>query len=69
MHRVVTKYCDRFGKWIVDPGPWLVSRDDADNWASILRHLGYQTEVESQGGAALRQEGDREFAHALSSMA
>lgn len=48
MHRVITKRFDHLGHWIVESGPWHVSRNDAEHWADILRQLGYHARVESQ---------------------
>lgn len=68
MHRVVTKRLDHRNNWIVEAGPWHMSRSDAENWADILRYMGYNVHVESlhspfSGG------GDDDLMDALSSMA
>lgn len=48
MFRVITKRLDHRRNWIVETGPWHVSRSDAENWAEILRDLGYNAQVEGQ---------------------
>lgn len=70
MYRVVIKRFDRRDTRIVEKGPWHVSRDDAENWAEILRDCGYHTEVESQHmkGSAGEDDG-RELRDALAGMA
>lgn len=68
MHRVVTKRRDHRGNWIVEAGPWHVSRSDAENWAVILRHVGYNAQVETlHGPVSLGQDDD--LHKALSNMA
>jgi len=57
VHRVVSRWLDHRGKWVVDTGPWLGSHEDAELWAGQLRALGYLARVESiasqvQGGGA-----------------
>lgn len=69
MHRVVTKYFDHRGNWIIDSGPWHISREDAENWASILRHLGYAATIETQGGKILEAHEHDDLKEALASMA
>lgn len=57
MHRVVVRRFDHRGKLIVETGPWHVDRGDAENWAAILRYLGYDARVESMHGRILREVG------------
>lgn len=52
MHRIVIKYRDHRGVWIVEAGPWLISEKDAVNWAKIFKDLGYNTQIEQLRGAA-----------------
>ncbi len=72
MYRVVTKSIDHRGRWIREVGPWLDSPDDAENWADLLRHMGYISEVEAMrghiSGSAIGGD-DKELHDALSSMA
>lgn len=69
MHRVVTKRLDHRNNWIVEAGPWHVSLSDAENWAAILRHLGYNAHVEGLHGALYGAHADDDLMDALSSMA
>lgn len=50
VYRVVTFVTDHRGNRIVDKGPWLASRGEAEYWAKILRKLGYQSRVEQMHG-------------------
>jgi len=50
VHRVVTDSRDHRGNRILETGPWLVSKDDAEYWADILRTMGYKTHVERMNG-------------------
>lgn len=70
MYRVVTKRFDHYDRRIIERGPWHVSRQDAESWASILKHLGYHVEVESQQpGAMMQAQPDDDLRNALASMA
>ncbi len=68
MHRVVTKYKDRFRNVVIERGPWHPSREEADRWAGLLRAAGYQVEVESRGGEESGAS-NADLASALASMA
>ncbi len=69
MHRVVTDTRDHRGHRILEAGPWLVSRNDAENWAEILRDLGYKAHVERMNGELAGGGADDGFAAALAGMA
>ena len=69
LHRVVTKCLDHRGKWVVEAGPWLISNDDAEHWASQLRQLGYQAKVVSIGGGIAGGGDNFDLQNALASMA
>lgn len=69
VHRVVTKCLDHRGQWIVEAGPWLVSHDDAENWASQLREMGYQAKVDSINGGIAGGGDNFDLQNALASMA
>jgi len=69
VHRVVSRWLDHRGKWIVDTGPWLSSSEDAERWAEQLRGLGYQAKVESIGSQVQGAGGDFDLKDALASMA
>lgn len=69
MHRVITKRLDHHNNWVVETGPWHVSRSDAENWADIFRYLGYNAAVESLHGNLSDPSGDDDLMKALSSMA
>ena len=69
MHRVVTDTRDHRGHRILEAGPWLVSHDDAERWAEILKDLGYKVHVERMHGELGGGGGDDGFASALASMA
>jgi len=68
VHRVVTDIRDHRGKRILEAGPWLTSKDDAENWAEILRDLGYKVHVERMSGEISGQPDDG-LAAALAGMA
>ena len=68
MHRVVTDTRDHRGHRILEAGPWLVSREDAENWAEILRDLGYKAHVERMHGELSGGGADNDFANALANM-
>lgn len=53
---------------MLEAGPWLVSRDDAENWAEILRNLGYKAHIERMNGE-LSGGADDALTNALSGMA
>lgn len=46
MYRVVIKRRDHRRRVIIEAGPWLDLKNDAETWASIFQDLGYRTEVE-----------------------
>lgn len=69
MHRVVTDIRDHRGNRILELGPWLVSPDDAENWAEILRSLGYKAYVERMNGSISGGGVDTSLGDALASMA
>lgn len=69
MHRVVTDTRDHSGRRLLEAGPWLMSRDDAENWAEILRDLGYKAHVERMNGDLSGGSSDDDFASALAGMA
>jgi hypothetical protein len=69
VHRVVTDIRDYRGHRILEAGPWLVSRADAENWAEILRNLGYKAHVERMNGELSGGGSDDGFAAALAGMA
>lgn len=69
MHRVVTDTRDHSGRRLLEAGPWLMSRDDAENWAEILRDLGYKAYVERMNGDLAGGSSDDDFASALAGMA
>ena len=68
MHRVVTDNRDHRGHRILEAGPWLVSRDDAEAWAEILRDLGYKAHIERIMNGEL-SGGHDDFVAALAGMA
>ena len=69
VHRVVTDIRDHRGNRLLETGPWLVSKEDAENWAEILRDLGYKAHVERMDGEFSGGQSDNALANALSSMA
>ena len=69
MYRVVTDTRDHRGHRILEAGPWLVSRDVAENWAEILRDLRYKAHVERMQGELSGGGADADFANALAGMA
>jgi len=69
VHRVVTDIRDHRGQRILEAGPWHVSRDNAENWAKILRDLGYNAYVERMDGTISGGQTDDALAHALAGMA
>jgi len=69
VHRVVTDTRDHRGNRILEPGPWLVSKDDAEHWAEILRTMGYKAHVERMNGDISGGQSDNALASALASMA
>ena len=50
VYRVITDVRDHRGNWKLDPGPWLVSQNEAEFWADYLRTLGYAARVEKLEG-------------------
>ncbi|HEX6733890.1 MAG TPA: hypothetical protein VF096_03680 [Azonexus sp.] len=69
MFRVVTKYRDQSrSRPVVERGPWLPARQEAEFWAEQLRAVGYVVAVESQHGAFGGGQHD-ELAAAMASMA
>lgn len=69
VHRVVTDIRDHRGNRLLETGPWLVSKEDAENWAEILRNMGYKAHVERMDGELSGGQSDNALANALSSMA
>lgn len=69
VHRVVVKRLDHRGNWIVEAGPWHASRSNAENWAEILRYMGYSAQVESIHGNIPGGSDDDDLRKALSGMA
>ncbi len=69
VHRVVTDTRDHRGNRLLEAGPWLVAREDAENWAEILRSVGYKAHVERMNGELSGAHSDTALADALSSMA
>lgn len=69
MHRVVTDIRDHRGNRILEAGPWHVSPDTAENWAEILRSLGYKAHVERMNGSIIGHSEDMSLGDALASMA
>lgn len=69
MHRVVTDVRDHRGNRKLDTGPWLKSSEEAENWAKVLRDLGYQAHVEGMNGAISSGVTDGNLTDALNSMA
>lgn len=70
VYRVVTEIRDHRGKRIVEAGPWLTSKGDAENWAEILRDLGYKAHIERMnGGMSDDEQSNDDFANALAGMA
>jgi len=69
VHRVVTDIQDYRGRRIIEAGPWLTSKEDADSWAEILHAMGYVTRVERMHGTLTGGSSDDDFANALASMA
>lgn len=49
MYRVVCYYEGQNWRRIVERGPWLASRADAEAWADALRRIGYRARVENGG--------------------
>ena len=68
MQRVVTDIRDHRGNRILEAGPWHVSPDVAENWAEILRGLGYIAHVERMNGSITGHK-DMSLDDALASMA
>ena len=74
MHRVVTDIRNHRGQRILEPGPWLATQSEADNWAELLQGLGYKTKVERlhgeiSGGSPAGGQADTSLSDALASMA
>lgn len=69
MHRVVTDIRDYRGKRILEAGPWLVTENEADQWAANLRDLGYKAHVERMKGDISHAKADTSLSDALASMA
>lgn len=51
-YRVVIRRIDHRGKRVVEFGPWL-SRYEAEEWAELLRALGYHVDVEGMQGRVI----------------
>jgi len=70
VYRVVTDIRNHRGNRLLEAGPWLIAKEDAESWAEILRNLGYKAHIERMNGAALSGgQSDNALADALSSMA
>ncbi|WP_415034146.1 hypothetical protein [Azonexus sp.] len=72
MYRVVTTYRNGSPRPVVERGPWHVAQKTADDWAQILRALGYAVHVEAQNGmidAGGEAGGNDDLMAALASMA
>ena len=67
--RVVTDNRDHRGARILEKGPWLPSRQEADHWVGTLCNLGYKAYVEGHGGDIAAGSPDEDFAEALKNMA
>lgn len=50
MYRVVTTYRNGSPRPVIERGPWHATQKIADDWAQILRSLGYAVFVEAQNG-------------------
>lgn len=50
MFRVVTKNRDDRGNWFEEPGPWFRNKQEALEWATIIKNLGYVVRVENLQG-------------------
>lgn len=50
MFRVITDVRDHRGKRILETGPWLKSKSEAEFWAGFLRSIGYHVRVEELDG-------------------
>ena len=55
MYRVVTDIKDHRGARILEKGPWLLSLDEARQWAGLLIAFGYKTFVEEMGRGVLTE--------------
>lgn len=70
MYRVVTQYRDQGSpRPVVERGPWHPSRHSAEEWADLLRAIGYVVHVESQRQESDDQDDNHALADALASMA
>jgi hypothetical protein len=50
VYRVITFTSDPNGNRTIDPGPWLMSQNEAEYWADHLRTLGYRVSIEKLRG-------------------
>lgn len=70
MYRVVTRYRNQSPRPVVERGPWHETRQQAEQWADLLREHGYETWVENQNGlSSLPADDNHALADALASMA
>lgn len=69
--RVVTGTRDHRGAWVVEKGPWLTTKRDAEYWADRLYKIGYRVSIEELGGSlvAATHGIDDDLAAALASLA
>lgn len=70
MFRVVTQYSRPGGKRpIIEKGPWHPTKGNAQQWADLLRDVGYVVRLESQTGSLEETSDHSDLAAALASMA
>ena len=71
MFRVITDIRDYRGNRLLEAGPWHKAENVAEEWAEILRGLGYRVKVERMKGEVSGGggQGDDELRDALASMA
>jgi len=50
VYRVEIKRRDYRGKAIIEHGPWLPSKPEADRWAKIFKNMGYMAQVKDMEG-------------------
>ncbi len=70
MFRVVTDIRDYRGNRLLEAGPWHKAENIAEEWAEILRGLGYTVKIERMKGEISGGSSDNdELRDALASMA